>query len=488
MTMRMCFVVCAVLFVGLVVPVSAQTTFNFFLEPRNENPGTFSTEGGRCVGVLNEEETEFSLSCVHTVEDASNGHIHIGEVGVNGPVVFGFESPASPIDVVWELTEDDVADLLAGNLYVNIHSPANPGGDIRGQIANSEVVFRFPLEAGQETPAVDSQASGSCTGILAEGHTSFSLTCWHNVIDPTASHIHEAPPGESGGVIFPLGEPASPISAEWTDLTPENVTALFEGNLYVNVHSENFQDGEIRGQIVDDGSQVAYLSQFGNGVDDQGVAFTSDLVLANPYPTTNLTGRVEFRGDDGVVIPYPGSVISPEGSAEVVDTWVEFNIPPMGSVTIDTDGEGDLAVGSARLVSDGRVSAVIRFSISGSGTTGVGTSEAAPAFMIPVRRVNGVINTGVAIQSAEIDPMDITLTLVDAQGMPVENGEVVLEDFPGLGHDARFIDELFTDADTEDFAGTLIVRASGNGLIAGTALELGPGPGEFTTLPVTPLP
>src|SRR5690606_30237747 len=154
-----------VLFVGVVVPASAETTFNFFLDPRNEYPGTFSTEGGRCVGVLNDDETDFSLICVHAVEHASSGHIQTGHVGVNGPVVFGFESPGSPIDVVWELTEDDVADLLAGNLYVNIHSPANPGGDIRGQIANSEVVFRFPLEAGQETPAVDSQASGSCTGI-----------------------------------------------------------------------------------------------------------------------------------------------------------------------------------------------------------------------------------------------------------------------------------------------------------------------------------
>lgn len=488
MSKRMWFVVCALLSVGLVVPASAQTTFNFFLEPRNENPGTFSTESGRCVGVLNEEETEFSLNCVHTVEDVSAGHIHIGEVGVNGPVVFGFEDPASPIDVVWELSEDDVADLLAGSLYVNIHSPANPGGEVRGQIANSEVVFRFPLEAGQEVPLADSQASGSCTGILAEGHASFALTCSHTVIDPTASHIHEAAPGESGGVVFPLGDPASPISAEWEDLTPENVTALFEGNLYVNVHSDDFPDGEVRGQIVDDGSQVAYLSQFGNGVDDQDVMFTSDLVLANPYPTTNLTGRVQFRGDDGEVIPYPGAAISPEGSAEVVDTWIEFNLPPMGSVTIDTDGEGDLAVGSARLVSDGNIGAVVRFSIEGSGTTGVGTSQAAPAFMIPVRRVDGVINTGVAIQSAEIDPMDVTLTLLDAQGMPVENGEVVLEDFPGLGHDARFIDQHFVDADTEDFAGILIVRASGNGLIAGTALELGPGAGEFTTLPVTPLP
>lgn len=487
MSKRMCLLVCALVFTGLIVPLSAQTTFNFFLEPRNENPGTFSDERGRCVGVLNEEETEFTLNCVHTVEDVSAGHIHIGEVGVNGPVVFGFDDPASPIDVVWELSEDDVADLMAGDLYVNIHSPANPGGEVRGQIANSEVVFTFPLEPDQQNPAADSQASGSCTGILNEGHTNFSLDCSHTLAEPTASHIHQAAPGENGGVIFPLGEPASPIGADW-ELTADDVTALFDGDLYVNVHSDAYPDGEIRGQIVDDGSQLLFFSQFGNGVDDQGVMFTSDLVIANPYPTANLTGRVEFRGDDGEVIPFPQAIITPEGAAEIGENGVEFTLPPSSSVTISTDGQGDLAVGSARLVTDRNASAVVRFAIEGSGITGVGASTAGPGFVIPVRRIFEVTNTGVAIQSLEIEPMDVMLTLLDAQGMPVENGEVILEDFPGLGHDALFIDQLFEDADTENFTGLLVVRAAGVGRIAGTALELGQGPGEFTTLPVTPLP
>lgn len=487
MRKRMCLLVCVLVSLGIVVPVSAQTTFNFFLEPGNENPGTFSTERGRCVGVLNEEETEFMLNCVHTVEDASAGHIHIGEVGVNGPVVFPFEDHTSPIEEVWMLSEEDVEDLLAGNLYVNIHSPSDPGGEIRGQIANSEVIFTFPLEPEQENPAADSQASGSCTGILNEGHTSFSLNCSHTVFEPTASHIHEEAPGVNGPIIFGLGEPTSPIVADW-ELSAEEVSALFEGDLYVNVHSDLFPGGEVRGQIVDEGSQLSFLSQFGNGVDLEGVMFTSDLVISNPFAMTSVTGSVEFRGDDGEALPFPGAVVTPEGSAQVLEDHVEFTLPPLGSLTIATDGQGDLSVGSARIVSDGHISTVVRFGISGSGITGVGTSPAAPAFIIPVRREAGVINTGVAIQSLENEAMDVMLTLLDAQGMVVENGEVVLEEFPALGHDARFIDQLFEDADTENFSGSVVVRASGVGRVAGTALELGPGPGEFTTLPVTPLP
>ncbi len=57
---------------------------------------------------------------------------------------------------------------------------------------------------------------------------------------------------------------------------------------------------------------------------------------------------------------------------------------------------------------------------------------------------------------------------------------------PDNGHLARFIDELFPEADTADFTGTLTVTAVG-GTIAATAIELGNQLGQFTTLPVNPL-
>jgi hypothetical protein len=54
---------------------------------------------------------------------------------------------------------------------------------------------------------------------------------------------------------------------------------------------------------------------------------------------------------------------------------------------------------------------------------------------------------------------------------------------------AQFIDELFQNANLTDFEGTLTVEVSSlNALITATALELGSQPGQFTTLPVTPLP
>ena len=41
---------------------------------------------------------------------------------------------SSPVEGSATLTDAQAADLLAGNYYINIHTAANPGGEIRGQV------------------------------------------------------------------------------------------------------------------------------------------------------------------------------------------------------------------------------------------------------------------------------------------------------------------------------------------------------------------
>jgi CHRD domain-containing protein len=85
-------------------------------------------------------------------------HIHVGAAGTNGPVIIPFihgvlfSSPhgcktlaegtrtavdlntkASPSITSWN---DFVKALLAGNTYINVHTTANPGGEIRGQLVH----------------------------------------------------------------------------------------------------------------------------------------------------------------------------------------------------------------------------------------------------------------------------------------------------------------------------------------------------------------
>ena len=66
---------------------------------------------------------------------ATAAHFHGPAVaGSNAGVVIPFASPASPIEGQATLTAAQAADLLAGKWYANVHTAANKGGEIRGQV------------------------------------------------------------------------------------------------------------------------------------------------------------------------------------------------------------------------------------------------------------------------------------------------------------------------------------------------------------------
>jgi hypothetical protein len=67
----------------------------------------------------------------------TGAHIHMGGMGKNGPVIVpltksgdnGWSVPAAA-----KLTADQYKAYKAGDLYVNVHSADNKGGEIRGQL------------------------------------------------------------------------------------------------------------------------------------------------------------------------------------------------------------------------------------------------------------------------------------------------------------------------------------------------------------------
>ncbi len=76
-------------------------------------------------------------SVMTTGVTATAAHIHIGGAGKNGPVIVPLTKSGDngwAVGAGAKLTDDQMKAFKAGDLYVNVHSAANPGGEIRGQL------------------------------------------------------------------------------------------------------------------------------------------------------------------------------------------------------------------------------------------------------------------------------------------------------------------------------------------------------------------
>ena len=83
-----------------------------------------------------------SVKATVTAKDmtATASHIHMGAAGTNGPVIVPFTKTgdnAFGAAADAKLTEEQYAAYKAGNLYVNVHSAKNAGGEIRAQLKGS---------------------------------------------------------------------------------------------------------------------------------------------------------------------------------------------------------------------------------------------------------------------------------------------------------------------------------------------------------------
>jgi len=113
-------------------------TFKATLNGASESTPNASTASGSATLTFNKTTKIFTITVTHTLTDPTNGHIHKGAIGVSGGPVFPFASFTSPITYTSiALDASQEADLNAGLYYVNIHSAAFPGGEIRGQLINN---------------------------------------------------------------------------------------------------------------------------------------------------------------------------------------------------------------------------------------------------------------------------------------------------------------------------------------------------------------
>jgi hypothetical protein len=126
--------------------------------------------------------------------------------------------------------------------------------------------FTASLTPEDEVPAPTLPAgysgSGSASVTISDDATQIEYEVTYDNLTgpPVGAHIHWGAVGEAGPVILPLAHGDSPFSGTLTeaDFAPapggpqtfaEALDAMREGDTYINVHTEDNQPGEIRGQL-----------------------------------------------------------------------------------------------------------------------------------------------------------------------------------------------------------------------------------------------
>ena len=112
-------------------------TFIATLNGASETPANASAGTGTATLTFNDHTKIFNITVTYSglSGTATGAHIHKGAVGVPGGIEFGFTSLTSPITYTSPaLDASQESDLKENLYYVNIHTAAFQGGEIRGQL------------------------------------------------------------------------------------------------------------------------------------------------------------------------------------------------------------------------------------------------------------------------------------------------------------------------------------------------------------------
>ena len=261
-----------------------------------ETPVVSTTAKGTASLTLDATGTTLTYHVTHNVAGGTASHIHIGNAGEAGAVLFPLTPFSSDMSGAITVTAAQVTDLEAGRYYVNVHSTLNPGGEIRGQILHpGELLYVATLTGAQEAPPVVSTGTGTASAIVSAGqdnvkyHLKTSLT-------PTNAHIHTAIGGISGAVTIPFSPIAQVIDGQ-AALTAAQATDMAEGRMYVNVHTAANPGGEIRGQLLLPGETLATATMTGsNEVPPVATTATGAAAFILSYAQDSLRYQAVFTG------------------------------------------------------------------------------------------------------------------------------------------------------------------------------------------------
>jgi len=306
--------------VGLMGQTADTIPFLAVMEPKNEIPAIADTSVGNAIiwvhvvrdstGTITSGSVDFDVSTRFSSAVTVTGlHIHNGAAGVNAGIVVPTDLSGSntlAIDSTGRtriqkqvqfpasnVTLATIRDLLVNpqGYYVNIHTTANGGGAMRGQLLPAEMkVLMGLMKSSNEVPPTGVAASGVASVVMLRGrdasgavaaasalfnvdYTGFDAAAGNAF---TGLHIHSQTAGNNGSVVINTGigagaasvpvDPSgtgnlnyvvnmSPLDASWAtagingELNTVNSLFTTPGNQYINAHTNVFGGGVMRDQM-----------------------------------------------------------------------------------------------------------------------------------------------------------------------------------------------------------------------------------------------
>lgn len=239
-----------------------QVNINVSLSGRQIVPAVTTEVTGTASITIDTQSGELEGSVTVSGLNESNSvtaiHIHQAVAGASGAIVVTLSQNGTNADQ-WDIPEpttldaDDIASLLAAEMYFNVHTTDYGAGEIRGQIIPDGYQAIFTVFDGEQQVPAPVVSSGTASGYLtlntSTGEVSAKLVTDLTV---TAGHIHQGAAGTNGGIVFPLIQNANDAALWEVDdtLDSDTLAALDRGELYFNLHTSANASGELRGQIL----------------------------------------------------------------------------------------------------------------------------------------------------------------------------------------------------------------------------------------------
>ncbi len=278
--MRKRLLLLALVFGGLVMPATLLAQLSVRANLDGATAGTSSVGTGTFYGTFSPDfkSITYRVTVAKLTGPVASAHFHFS---ATGGVIQAITFSGNTATGTWTNIPDTLLKyFFSKGIYVNVHTIANPGGEIRGFVSPAQFFF---------TARIDSTGTGSGSAASGTGYFRWEDTTgnqntsslryqitFSGLSSPFKSaHFHYAP---TGGVLHPISfADSATASGVWTGYPDSILTLLLHGEIYVNIHSNSFPAGEIRGTIVPVGSIpfVAALDSTGTGSGShaEGTAF-----------------------------------------------------------------------------------------------------------------------------------------------------------------------------------------------------------------------